>query len=58
MKEERGYGWLDCMTERLMTEDTAYVAAFIDHMPVPKKQREQLRARVIDELKARDAMAR
>lgn len=58
MKEERGYGWLDCMTERLMAEDVAYVAAYIDHMPVSRKDRERLRARVIDELKARDAMAR
>ena len=58
MKEERGYGWLDCMTERLMTEDTAYVTEFIEHMPVSRKLREQLRERVIDEIKARGAMAR
>lgn len=57
MKEEKSYGLLDCMTERLMTEDTAYVTEFIDHI-MPRKLREQLRERVLDEMKARGAMAR
>lgn len=55
--KETGYSWYDCMAEQLMEKDAAYVA-YIDHMPVSRKDRERLRARVIDELKARDAMAR
>lgn len=57
MKEEKSYGLLDCITERLMTEDTTYVTEFIDHI-MPRKLREQLRERVLDEMKARGAMAR